>query len=208
MTSDTRDSAGSIEEALARQQGDAPQDASAEAPASEEMPAEDVAARAPQAETALVARDGAVVVDVGQGTHVALRLGRAFGTLLRQRTGGAQHVVVSWTRRSAPSAAGRARDGVVSGLVLCGHHVHDVADGSPELWARALEGTAIAAVVRIAAEGDAGVAGFAISGRPLEPEAVSTLIDVAASGEWSAGEGSLAVVDVTASRGAREEGAR
>lgn len=126
---------------------------------------------------------------------VATRLGRAFGTALRRRTGGGSKVVV--IGRAANGEELPLRDGLVRGLLLSGHDVRDIGVASAELFAFAIAhlGAAGGALVLPASAGRRALT-FSLGKRPLAGDALVELAALADGEDFSAGEGSLSLVDV------------
>lgn len=135
---------------------------------------------------------------------VSTRLGRALGTLARRRTpapagaaGVRLRVVVA---RSDNEAAVPVRDGLVRGLLLAGHEVKDIGAVASDVFTFALRHFGAAAGVVVAVDGGGEGAAmslvFFLGGRPLVAEGLQALVQIAERGEYSAGEGSLDIVDV------------
>ena len=123
------------------------------------------------------------------------KLGRALGTLLRRRTsGGRLRVVVA---RADDGASLAVRDGLVRGLVLCGHDVKDIGAVPSDVFTFALRhlhaGGGV--VVTPAGEGALSLIVF-LAGRPLVGEGLQALLQIADGADFSAGEGALELVDV------------
>ncbi len=125
------------------------------------------------------------------------RLGRALGTLVRRRTSGGKSVVVVARGDDGDSLA--ARDGLVRGLVLCGHDVKDIGFVGSDVFTFAMRHLKAAAgvVVNGAGEGALSLIVF-VGGRPLVGEGLQELTGLADGADFSAGEGSLEVLDVGA----------
>lgn len=137
----------------------------------------------------------------------ATRLGRAFGTALRRRSGGGAQVVVVARRSHGEERA--LRDGLVRGLLLAGHRVCDVGVVDDGLLAFAVEhlGAAGSAVASAAAS-ERGAIELTLGRRALQGEALSEVATLADGDDQAAGEGSLSVLDLgDAWRAAQRTGA-
>lgn len=123
-----------------------------------------------------------------------IKLGRALGTLTRRRTagGGRQRVVIA---RGDDGNTVAVRDGLVSGLLLCGHDVKDIGVAPSDVFTFALRHLDAAAGAVIA-DGDALSIMFFMGGRPLVGEGLQQLGALADGEDFSAGEGTLELVDV------------
>lgn len=127
----------------------------------------------------------------------ATRLGRAFGTALRRRTGGGAQVVV--LARGGSGAELPLRDGLARGLLLSGHDVRDIGVAGAELFAFAGAhlGAAGAALVMPFESGRCAVT-FSLGRRPLAGDALAEIAALADGDDFSAGEGKLTLVDLQA----------
>jgi phosphomannomutase len=125
------------------------------------------------------------------------RVGRALGTLARQRLGaGRKRIVVG---RSHDGAQLGVRDGLVRGLVLAGHDVFDVGCVTSEIFTFALKDqNGDAGVLVTSTEGAMHNLVFFLGGRPLVGDALHALCAIGDGEDFSAGAGTLAVVDVRA----------
>lgn len=125
----------------------------------------------------------------------AARLGRALGTLLRRRTAGGRLRVVVARADDGPSLT--VRDGLVRGLVLCGHDVKDIGAVASDVFTFAMRHVSAAGgvVVTPAGEGALSLIVF-LGGRPLVGDGLQALVQLADGADFSAGEGSLEVIDV------------
>jgi hypothetical protein len=123
------------------------------------------------------------------------RIGRALGTMLRQRNNGARARVV--VARSLDGAQLGIRDGLVRGVVLAGHHVIDIGACAPEIFQFALLHTqADAGVLATSSEGAVHSLSFFVGGKPLAGEGLAALCAIGDEGAFYAGEGSLEMIDV------------
>ena len=135
----------------------------------------------------------------GDASHfdvaAATRLGRACGTALRRRTGGGAQVVVLGRGGNGDELV--LRDGLARGLLLSGHDVRDVGVASAELFAFAIShlGAAGGVLVQPAGAGTRTLT-FSLGKRPLAGDALLELASLADGEDFSAGAGSLALVDV------------
>ncbi len=129
--------------------------------------------------------------------EVCTRIGRAFGTLARQRlAGGTKTVVVG---RSADGAQLALRDGLVRGLIVSGHDVVDVGVCASEVFTFALKHLGSdAGTLVTSSEGAVFNLFFFLSGQPVTGEHLQTLCAIGDGDVLCAGVGSLAVVDVRA----------
>ncbi|MBI1946810.1 MAG: hypothetical protein HYS27_14030 [Deltaproteobacteria bacterium] len=135
----------------------------------------------------------------GDAAHLdvaaATRLGRAFGTALRRRTGGGARVVV--VARAGNGDELPMRDGLARGLVLCGHDVRDLGVADQRQFAAALArlGADGGALV-LPAEGGERAVTFSLGVRPLVGEALAELALLADGEDFAAGAGTLTLLDV------------
>jgi hypothetical protein len=133
----------------------------------------------------------------GDTTLDAARLGRALGTWLRRKTATARARVV--VARADDDATLRVRDGLVQGLLLCGHDVKDVGAVASDVFTFALRHLDAAAGVVVTPAGEGAVSLIVFfQGRPLVGDGLQALAALADGEDFSAGEGSLDVVDVAA----------
>jgi hypothetical protein len=130
-------------------------------------------------------------------TFDAARFGRGFGTWLRRKTSAPRARVV--VARADDEATLTVRDGLVQGLLLCGHDVKDVGAVASDGCTFALRHLAAAAgiVVTPAGEGAVSLIVF-FQGRPLVGDGLQSLAALADGEDFSAGEGSLDIVDIDA----------
>lgn len=132
----------------------------------------------------------------GMTEAFAERLGRALGTLARQKGSGNTGFVVGREPGDAPS---RLRDGLVRGLVLAGQHVTDVGvvDARRHEFAAIHLARPSAVYVTGGDEREPLAAGFEVQlgGGPLVGEALRELQEVTDRGDFSAGAGTLELFD-------------
>ncbi|MCC7073634.1 MAG: hypothetical protein IT383_20155 [Deltaproteobacteria bacterium] len=134
----------------------------------------------------------------GDAAHLdvatATRLGRAFGTVLRRRGGGGAKVVV--LARGGDGEELPVRDGLARGLVLTGHEVHDLGVASEAQLAVAVDRLEAAGAAQVppVSEGVRRVR-FLLGRRPLGDEVLAELAALADGDDFSAGTGSLVLVD-------------
>lgn len=133
----------------------------------------------------------------GMTEAFAERLGRALGTLSRQKGSGNAGFVVG---RDQGDILARLRDGLVRGLVLSGQHVIDVGVVDPRRHEFAMIHLARPAGVFVTGpEGHApSSAGFEVlvGGGPLIGEALRELQELTDAGDFSAGAGTLEIASV------------
>ena len=122
-----------------------------------------------------------------------VKLGRGLGTLTRRRMGASRARVV--VARGDDKNTVAVRDGIVRGLLLSGHDVKDIGTAPSDVFTFALKHLDAAAGVVIA-DGDALSIMFFVGGRPLVGEGLQALGHLADGEDFSAGEGSLDLVDV------------
>lgn len=132
-----------------------------------------------------------------------VKLGRSLGTLTRRHTGTSSARVV--VARGDDSNTVAVRDGMVRGLLLSGHNVKDIGAAPSDQFAFALKHLSAAAGVVIA-DGDALTLMVFVGGRPLVGEGLRALLELADGEDFSAGEGSLDLVDVGPAFRARASG--
>lgn len=129
-------------------------------------------------------------LDLGAAT----RLGRAFGTALRRHTGGGSRVVV--VARSDDGGELPLRDGLVRGLVLTGHDVRDLGVVDERVFVFSLGHQNAAGGVLVQPGGDRlRTVSFTLGRRPLAGDALAELAGLADGDDFSAGSGTLRLVD-------------
>jgi hypothetical protein len=131
-------------------------------------------------------------------TASSTRLGRAFGTLARRRAGAPAPRLTLVVARADGADAARVRDGLVRGLLLCGHDVKDIGVAASDVFTFALRHTSAAGGVVVGQADGALSLVFFLGGRPVVGEGLQALAELAAGEDFSAGEGSLDVLDLTA----------
>lgn len=141
----------------------------------------------------------------GLDVAAATRLGRAFGTALRRRSGGGALTVV--VARTGQAEELGLRDGLVRGLVLAGHHVKDLGLADEAELSFALGQLGAAGAVLASAHDGARQLRFWLGQRPMAGEALAEVAALADGEDFSAGEGTLAMVDLSAAFRAQARGA-
>lgn len=133
-------------------------------------------------------RGDAIHLDVVAAT----RLGRAFGTVLRRRGSGTDVVVLG----RCDDAMLPVRDGLVRGLILTGHDVRDLGMVDAALVAVAVDRfEAVGAALLHTIDDSTRVVRFSLGRRPLGDDALAELSSLADGDDFSAGTGSLTMVD-------------
>lgn len=140
-------------------------------------------------------------LDLGAAT----RLGRAFGTALRRRTGGGSQIVV--VARGGDGGELSLRDGLVRGLLLAGHSVFDVGVADEDAFTAALTSLGAAGGVRASSADERRRSlAFWLGKRPLAGDALTELATLADGEDFAAGEGTLTVVALPRSARGGAEG--
>lgn len=125
------------------------------------------------------------------------RLGRALGTTARRR-GSRGPMLVG---RAGAGARDELRDGLVRGLLLCGHDVKDVGATSPDAFTAGLKQVGAAGGVLVQAEAaDAAlqVVIFFLDKGPVVGTSLHALAGLADQGDFAAGAGTLDVIALPA----------